>query len=337
MFINNTVNILSDIQQDIDFQWQKKRELAPSADRCTFLKTGDGVTYISIVPDLQTRLISTCIEHMNKSLTVIESAKNVCVINTSFSDNYGHCLHDVIPILMYIDEHSSYDVVYTCDSPFLRGLLDMYGITLNRVKFINEKVYIKPQALCVENWPAFHYREKHKIWLFKKHVDMFLNRQTSANKNRLIYCTRNNSTDVMHGRLMNQNNEDEIISKLEEFAEANDLIFTLFSGQESGVTMNHHKQAMLFSEAKIVVGPHGSAMANIIYLSTTNDCKVCEFTSGTAVNVHGGTFVKHYNNLYGYLFEDFVDYYLVPFTAQSTSAETYIDTNNLDTFLSKIV
>lgn len=332
------MNILSSVQQDIDFQWQQKKDLAPTADRYTALKTSDNVTCVSIEPDLQSKLISTCIEHTNKAFTIdVEAAKNVCVVNTSFSDNYGHCLHDVIPILMYIDKHSSYDVVYTCDSPFLRNLLNMYGINFNRVKFVDKKVYIKPQALCIENWPAFHYREKHKIWSFKECVDLFLSKHSSTINNRLIYCTRNNSTDVMHGRLMNQDNEDTIISKLKEFATNNNMIFTMFNGQKNGATMSHLEQAILFSEAKIVVGPHGSAMANIIYLSTTNDCKVCEFTSGTEVNVHGGTFVKHYNNLYGYLFEDFIDYYLVPFTLQSTSTETYIDTNNLDHFLVKAV
>ena len=74
-------------------------------------------------------------------------------------------------------------------------------------------------------------------------------------------------------------------------------------------------------------------MANVIYMNPINRPKVCEFTSGTEVQVHGGVFNKHYNMLYGYLFEEMYDYYLIPFSKDSTQQVTSIDINNLKKFL----
>jgi len=130
---------------------------------------------------------------------------------------------------------------------------------------------------------------------------------------------------------MEQEQEDAIISMLKEKAQSEGFRFTLFHGQEDGKTMSHKKQMEIFSEAKIVVGGHGSAMANVIY--TPKGTSICEFTSGTEVQVHGGVFNKHYNALNGYIFNDYADYNLIPFSRESTKEITMIDLGNLKTFL----
>jgi hypothetical protein len=136
---------------------------------------------------------------------------------------------------------------------------------------------------------------------------------------------------------MDIDNESQIISLLKSYCIDNGLLFTIFNGEENGQIMSHINQLKLFSEAKIVVGPHGTAMSNVIYLNPLNDCKVCEFTSGTEKVIQGGKpFLKHYNLVYGFLLEEIFDYYLISFHQDSTPDITIIDIDNLTEFLREI-
>ena len=167
-------------------------------------------------------------------------------------------------------------------------------------------------------------------------IDFVKNNIKTEINNRLIYCTRNTSSDTKHGRMMEHANEMKIVDMLKKYCIKNNLIFTMFNGQENGKTMSHIKQLELFNQARVVVGPHGSAMANTIYLNPQNNPKICEFTSGTEVQVHGGIFNKHYNALFGYLFDEIYECYVIPFTKNSTRDITSIDTLNLKKFLEEI-
>lgn len=256
------------------------------------------------------------------------------ILNIPYCENYGHCLHDIIPKLMYEDLQSGYDVIYTCGSPVLNSLLDLFEIKFNKVILLN-KDYVELEAdeISLETHEAYHLRNKQKIKLLKNQIDTIIEQKHLSDiTNRLIYCSRN-GTNVQHGRQMCQENEADIICKLQEYCHQNNLVFTFFNGQENGVTMSHLQQLKLFSEAKIVVGPHGSAMANIIYLNPKNKCSICEFTSGTEVIIQNGSFFKHYNALYGFLSEEIFDYYLIPFSNNSTWNKTSIDLDNLTSFL----
>ena len=261
---------------------------------------------------------------------------NICIINVQFPNNYGHCLHDVIPQLLYLDKQSKYDKIYTSGNPILHSLLNMIQIKFEKICFVEnkEEKLIMGQNVQIQNWPAYHKRDINKTRLIKQEINEFIknNIKTEVN-NRLIYCTRNTSSDAKHGRMMNHENEKEIVELLKKYCDKNDLLFTMFNGQEDGKTMSHIKQLKLFNEAKIVVGPHGSAMANVIYLNPKNKPRVCEFTSGTEVQVHGGIFNKHYNFLFGYLFDEIYDYNLIPFSKNSTPEFTSIDVDNLNRFL----
>jgi hypothetical protein len=255
------------------------------------------------------------------------------ILNIPHCETYGHCLHDIIPKLMHEDLQSEYDVIYTCGSSVLKSLLDLFEIKFDRVQILNEDIVeIETDEICIENCNGFHIRDKEKIKLLKKQIDTIIAKKYEPEiSNRLIYCSRS-GTNVTNKRRMCQENEEEIIRLLKTFCNTNNLVFTFFNGQEDTQTMSHINQLKLFSEAKIVVGPHGTAMSNIIYLNPNNNCDICEFTSGTEVVVHGGSFVKHYNALYGFLPEELFKYYLIPFSKGSTFPTTKIDTDNLKEF-----
>jgi len=245
---------------------------------------------------------------LNKEPTQIPWFSNVKVLNIPFAENYNHCLNDVLPKLLS-EELEDSDVVYTCNSEILSSLLSLFEINLKKVKPIDQSIIIDCENIVIENHTACHLRNKDKINLLKKQIDKVIeNKFCPQINNRLIYCSRN-AANVMHGRRM---------------------------GQENNKVISYADQMKLFSEAKVVIGPHGGAMANIIYLNPNNNCSICEFTSGHEVIVQRGPFVNHYNFLYGFLPEKLYKYYLIPFDRDSSHLETRIDLDNLKAFLERI-
>lgn len=257
-----------------------------------------------------------------------------------FLKNYGHCLHDTLPSLLYLDKFSNSDVILSPLTDFMASLINLTGLSFKKVKFLkmHESVNLRFKTKTQFNF-ALQQRNFNMSFLFKQSLESHLNKTIYTDiNNRLIYCTRNTSSDVKHNRRMLDSNEKAIINLLKSYAEDHNLLFTLFNGQENGKTMTHKKQMLLFREAKIVVGPHGSAMANVIYLNPKNKPSVCEFCKGkysTNVN-HGSRFGKNYNHLNSFAFEDLYNYAIIPFDEKSNTKITSIDITNLQNFLQSL-
>jgi capsular polysaccharide biosynthesis protein len=331
------MKILSSIQSDIDFDIKSAYQEGPVED-CYELNDIGGFTKIHLGLNKHGAIsfsLHRCIEAEKSS---DRQYNDVLLLNMPFFDNYGHCLHDVIPKLLHYDKFSNVDVIYASTSPLMQSLLNLFEIKFNKVILLKHGVEINPKNIRIENHPAFHIRDKNKVRLLKDIIDERASKNCdNQNKKSLIYCTRNTSSDVGGGRLMKQSTENEIVSLLKDYSQKNKLNFVLFNGQENGKTMSHKKQMQLFNTAKIVVGPHGSAMANVIYCNPKHGVKICEFTSGTEVQVHGPSiFYKHYNALNGFLLQELYDYYLIPFDKSSNSHITSIDLENFKVFMQSI-
>lgn len=328
------MKILSKLAKDCNFAYWNADDIPPDIITCT-MQNGEK-TLLEITNDHNNGLKYSISLRDRKPE---ERLKSACILNIPFPNNYGHCLHDVIPSLLFYDKNSDYQKIFTTGAPLLHKLLTTFKIKFSKIQFIEHKETISQQfeSMTIINCNAYHKRDINKTHLIKESIDNFIkeNIKTSIN-NRLIYCTRNHSKDVRHGRLMDASNEMHIVNLLKHYCKHNGLIFTMFNGQENGETMSHIKQLKIFNEAQIIVGPHGSAMANVIYCNSNNNIKVCEFTSGTEVQVHGGIFNKHYNALFGYLFDKMYDYYLIPFDKSSNPSVTSIDLDNLKEFLTNI-
>lgn len=260
---------------------------------------------------------------------------NVLLLCIPFFHNYSHCLADVIPKLMWYDTNHSADVIYTNTCEVLQSVLDTLNIKFNKIVFVHENFKLDTDVVDVHIHSVDFHRDINHIKLLKDKIDEKYS-EVAQTDNLLIYCTRN-SVDAKHGRQMGEENEQEIISILQSYCEETGLEFTIFNGLEGGTTMCYTKQIELFNRAKVVIGPHGGAFANILFCNPKNNVTVCEFTSGTQVQVHGLSLNKHYNKLFAFLPEEIYDYYLIPFEIGSTAEFTYIDTVNLKTFLTKIV
>jgi len=261
----------------------------------------------------------------------------ISIFRSNFSNNYGHCLHDILPSLLYLDRFSNSDVILSPITDLMASLINVTGLSFKKVRFlkVRESVNLRFKTKTQFTF-SLQQRNFDMSFLFKESLESHLSQTIHTDiNNRLIYCTRNTSSDVKHGRRMLDSNEKTIINLLKSYAEDNNLFFTLFNGQENDKTMTHKKQMLLFREAKIVVGPHGSAMANVIYLNPKNKPSVCEFCKGeysTNVN-HGSPFTKNYNNLNAFVFEGLYNYALIPYEKGSTNKKTFIDIVNLKNFL----
>jgi len=324
------MKILSKIQKDLKFDYYNRYQNGPTED--SFIIKSKPLSYFLL--HKHKTCISLSINARINNQVNENFHKYTLVLNMPFFDNYGHCLHDVIPKLLWYDANSDADIIYTNGSDLMNSLLNLFEIKFKKIIFLEKDTKLNTEKIAIENHPAYHIRDKEKVRLLKNIINKQLPKLCdNKNKKSLIYCTRNTSSDTCHGRKMKQKNEEEIINLLKKYSKQENLHFVLFNGQEDGKTMSHLKQMQIFSNAEVVVGPHGSAMANVIYCNPKNNVKICEFCSGTEVQIHGGRFIKHYNFLNGNLLEEIYDYYLIPFTKDSTPEETGIDMGNLKSFL----
>jgi len=275
---------------------------------------------------------NTPVEHIHKI------GSNVLTINVPFSNNYGHILHDVIPNLLLLDKQDKYDKVIMSNNPLLKKILTVLKIRLGKkIYLIDKPLDFNCNKITHRSCPAFHVRNIESTRLFKEHVELFLkDRIATKKRNRLIYYKREGK-DVKNGRGMDASNENVIISMLKSYASDKNLDFTIFNGLKNGKTMPFIEQIKLFRECRVAVGPHGSGLANTIWMDPHNHCRVCEFSSGPKNIIHGSKansgYVKNYNFLYGGMLGDFIDYNLIPFTSSSSYKKAAIDKSNLKKFL----
>lgn len=102
----------------------------------------------------------------------------------------------------------------------------------------------------------------------------------------------------------------------------------VFSGQENGITMSLQHEFDLVRTATTVICPHGSALANILWLPGAGSCehrpKVVEFLvqpSQTVLQVRGS--FKSYMYLFGY--PQWVEYHHLYYTSNSALDSMFVD------------
>lgn len=272
--------------------------------------------------------------HQEKSC--VNNYQTVCIPYIGFNNNFCHTLIDILPELLYLDGIEKYDLILAPHSQVTENFINTFNIKFKNIKFIKNDFIFTSQTIDLYQY-SINYRHTSKILKLKETLLKEINITTTPNK--LIYCTRNTGGGAKNGRKMNAHNEDIIIKLSKHYAQSNDLEFVVFNGyNQDGSNMSILEQAHLFSQAKIVTGPHGGAFANIIYIPADNNCKVCEFTSGNHTTIQGKAknFRKNYNRLLGLAPETYLDYYLIPFKIGSDQKETLIDIENYKYFLHSI-
>jgi len=304
--------------------------------------------YVDLQPGTGLNLSSLHSDKLDVSLSKIHpyASNNIplkgklLILRFQFDWNYGHVLHDLLPLIALLDESSTAEKIAVLATPMLKSLIKAHRTRFNKVLLFEPK-QIKTfiaSAYFIYDFDLMTERNTKMSANYKKILDSNINSfYRPPTQNLLIYCSRNSSSDVHHNRIMKTSTENKIIKTLKAFALKNGLEFLVFNGQENGKTMSHEKQIRLFRKAKVAIGPHGSAMANIIYMDPRNSPVVCEFCSGPDNIVHGkGPFKKNYNFLNSFAIDKAYIYFIILFDDLSSSAITSIRMPDFRKFLREL-
>jgi len=260
----------------------------------------------------------------------------VLVLSHMHNNNYAHVLCEVLPLLLYFSElDPTYSSLITYKTKILTGILDALQLKLSeKIIFIEDSYKFTCKTLTflpVEASANMPRDFKMLTYLYKKIKSLGIHK-TKANK--LIYCSRPKEA-VKHGRTMQVENEKEILLRLQKYCEETKKYeLVVFDGLDSSKNKwSVLEQIKLFSEAKCIMGPHGSALYNLIF--SPQDLTVCEFTGGTKGVLKEPTFIDFERGTFRdyYALKDYLDYYYIPFDSTQPLTSLTIDLDNLEMFL----
>lgn len=259
---------------------------------------------------------------------------NVCILNLKFNKTFSHCWTDSLRTLLKFDAESNYDAIFVPKTKQFDELIHGIKIKFKKIIFISNSECFFAKKITFELEGVFR-RNINDVKRIKNLVDSI---SEPTQVKFFLYCTRNRGGNVSNGRLMKEDNEKKIINLSKEYCENQNLIFKIFDGNnERGERMSIRQQIDAFKKAKVVVGPHGGAFANIISMQKDQNAIVCEFTSGSNTCLQDiAHFGKNYNQILGFLPETYLNYYLIPFESGSNQERTFIDINNYRKFLKDI-
>lgn len=195
----------------------------------------------------------------------------VAVLSVSFAGtNYYHWLLDLLPRLALIErggeslDSIDYFVVNDRASRFQRETLDHLGIPKDKIIESHWHPHIQATELIVPSFPCDtgHFARWQVDWLQQK-----FGTRNPAKPFRRLYLNRRK---VSYRKVENE-------SDIETFLEQH--------GFESIDPGNYsiQEQVRLFSEAEILIAPHGAALANIVFCQPGT--KVVELLHPRAVNL----------------------------------------------------
>jgi len=239
--------------------------------------------------------------------TVI-NAKNMMILNLNNGNQYGHIYSEVFSELCAVDEtYPKYDCILITKTPLMEKVIETFNLKLSdRIKFIsstsNETYLLNFDKLEIVNHSPTTYVNKSTNVANLKSI---LHKQkpiTNKPKNLLLFCSRS-SPSAKHGRNITQQNENDIIEYIKQYAEEKNLEFYFFNGEEpDGSNVSISKQYEIFSNTEILVGLHGGVMSNLIFLDPAKKPKVIEFCP-----IIG----KNFNRLFDGAILEFAEYYQI--------------------------
>ena len=150
---------------------------------------------------------------------------------------------------------------------------------------------------------------------------------------KIVFASRNSAT-VLHGRKLV--NEEQVLASVRRMMEVHnrpeDLV--VYTGDGVGYDDQFH----LFSTASLIIGPHGSAMSNVLWSRARPGCQspvhVVEFVGS---RISGPRIQDEYHGYYrleGSV--PWVNYHMLTFQENSTKEHTSVDTRDVESVLSWI-
>ena len=224
------------------------------------------------------------------------TAKNILVLNLNHPHAYGHIYSEVLSELYAVDEHyPEYDCIVTPLTSLMKQIIEFFNLNIShKIKFIDTKsketYLLECDQLEVVNHSPCSYTNKTQHVLTLKNGFHTLRPIINTPKPFVLFCSRSTSY-ARNGRNLTVENENDIIEYLKQYSDKNNLEFYLLTGEEQdGGKTPIARQYELFSNAKVVVGPHGGVFSNLIFLDPQKTPTIIELCP-----TQGKTFRKLFN------------------------------------------
>ncbi|MCC8468105.1 MAG: glycosyltransferase 61 family protein [Rickettsia endosymbiont of Eriopis connexa] len=218
----------------------------------------------------------------------------------------------ILPRLIILKESGlEYDRIYINNLKYswqiksLEIVLNYLNIPEDKLFIVNSDCIIHATRLIVPSVPFIPAKGTSlPLWLKKDLRDIFI-KDNSKVYDKIYISRKYASTRKIV-------NEEELIEKIEKLG-FNIIYLELSSPYE---------QAQLFNKAKIIVGPHGSGFANLIFAAPK--CKVVEIDHGTTPSR------SFYKRMANYMSCDYYPFYVDQTTEEHLEDDIKI---NIDEFI----
>lgn len=198
----------------------------------------------------------------------------LAVISSPGSENWYHWLLQVIPRLIILEESEiQYDRIYINNLKYpwqmdsLNAVLNHLKIPDDKLLIINGDIIVQASQLIVPSVPFIPCNQvdsKLPNWLTQKLRTIFL----GPNFSKVQMCNRIYISRANAG-CRRIKNEETLCGELKK------LGFEILCLE----SLSPFDQAKAFNNAKVIVGPHGSGFANLIFAS--KGCRLFEIDHGT--------------------------------------------------------
>lgn len=184
----------------------------------------------------------------------------LAVISSPGSENWYHWLLEILPRLMVLVESGiEYDKIYInrleqeWQKKSLKAVLDFLNISEDKLLIINTDCIVQASVLVV---PSVLFIPSKGTplpsWMVDKLRKIFLDNKSDEKRSESyekIYISRANAS------IRRLANEEELTKELKK------LGFKILHLEK----LSPHEQARIFNEARVIIGPHGSGFANLIF------------------------------------------------------------------------
>ena len=215
----------------------------------------------------------------------------VASIATKYSEGYYHFLFDMLPRLRLLQKSGlAYDKLYVSGMhpSYVKEALEMARIEGSRVISSNDHPIISADQLVLPSFPGISYQST--PWVIKWIQDFYLEKDREVNPPKdLIYISR---SDAARRRITN---EEELLGMLKI------LGFKVATFEGKSVK----EQALIFQNAKVIMGPHGAAFSNIIFAQ--KGATLLELMNPSWPHGPFAVLAKDIGLKYGYVFGQSID------------------------------
>ena len=190
----------------------------------------------------------------------------------SGNNNYFHWLYDILPKIKICSEVYNLENIenfyFSKLHEWQKNILEILG--LKNIKIVDSSIYRHVQAskiIAVEHpWyeKGYIHEEAGNVpdWIVNWLKETFLKEAEGFNSNDKVFIDRRDDTKVNHSQIIN---DEEVFQYLKSKG---------FSKYKIG-QLPFKNQIHLFHNAKIIIGPHGAAFANLAFCKPQT--KVIEF------------------------------------------------------------